>query len=98
MDRYLYLGTLHYLTSVYLRIIGAYYIFYFIFLIHITNTPITRSKNIDHKFCFVKEKVVESLISVEHKPTTSMLTNPLTKDLPIYVFQEHVTRMGLLGA
>ena len=29
---------------------------------------------------------------------TSMLAYPLTKALPIYVFQEHVTRMGLLGA
>ena len=56
------------------------------------------SKNIDVKFIFVKEKVVESLIPVEHTPTTSMLAGPLTKVLPIYVFQEHVTRMGLLGA
>ena len=36
MDRYLYLGTLYYLTSVYLRKIGTHHIF----LIHITNTPI----------------------------------------------------------
>ena len=40
MDRYPYLGTLYYLTSVYLRKIGSYYIFDCIFLIHITNTPI----------------------------------------------------------
>ena len=56
------------------------------------------SKHIDVKFFFVKEKVAESLISVEHMPTTSMLVDPLTKNLPICVFQEHVTRMGLLGA
>ena len=55
-------------------------------------------KHIDVKFFFVKEKVAESLISVEHMPTTSMLVGPLTKDLPICMFQEHVTRMGLLGA
>ena len=48
----------------------------------------SRSKHIDVKFFFVKEKVVESLISVEHTPTTSMLADPLTKDLPICVFQE----------
>ena len=30
--------------------------------------------------------------------TTSMLVDPLTKDLPICVFQEYVTRMGLLRA
>ena len=58
----------------------------------------SRSKHIDVKFHFVKENVVKSLISVEHTPTTSMFADPLTRDLPICVFQEHVTRMGLLGA
>ena len=32
----------------------------------------SRFKHIDVKFFFVKEKVAESLISVEHTPTTSM--------------------------
>ena len=59
---------------------------------------ISRSKHIDVKFIFVKEKVVESLISVENTLTTSMLADLLTKGLPICVFQEHVTCMGLLGA
>ena len=36
MDQYLYLGTLYYLTSVYLCRIGTHHIFYHIFLIHIT--------------------------------------------------------------
>ena len=58
----------------------------------------SRSKHIDIKFYFVKEKVAESLITTEHTPTSSMLADPLTKDLPICVFQEHVSRMGLLGA
>ena len=58
----------------------------------------SHSKHIDVKFFFVKEKVAESLISIEHTPTISMLENPLTKGLPICVFQEHVTLMGLLGA
>ena len=63
------------------------------------NTRITsRSKHIDVKFFFVKEKVAKSLISVKHTPMTSMLADPLTKGLPIYMFQEHVTGMGLLGA
>ena len=63
------------------------------------NTKSTsRSKYIDVKFYFVKEKVEESPISIEHTPTTSMLADTLTKDLPICVFQEHVTRMELLGA
>ena len=58
----------------------------------------SRSKHIDVKFLFVKEKVAESLILFEHKPTTSMLADPLTKGLPICVFQEQVTRMRLLRA
>ena len=45
------------------------------------------SKHIDVKFFFVKEKVAESLISIQHMPTTSMLVDPLTKGLPICVFQ-----------
>ena len=44
------------------------------------------SKHIDVKFFFVKEKVAEFLILVEHTPTTSMLEDPLTKGLPICVF------------
>ena len=58
----------------------------------------SRSKHIDVKFFFVKEKVAESLLSVEHMPMISILVDPLTKGLPICVLQEHVTRMGLLGA
>ena len=56
------------------------------------------SKHIDLKFLFVKEKVAKSLILVAHMSTTSMLVDPVTKGLPICVFQEHVTHMGLLGA
>ena len=39
----------------------------------------SHSKHIDVKFFFVKEKIAESFISVEHMPTTSMLADPLTK-------------------
>ena len=58
----------------------------------------SRSKHIDVKFYFDKEKVAESLISVEHMLATSMLADPITKGLPICVFHEHLTRMRLLGA
>ena len=58
----------------------------------------SRYKHIDVKFFFMKEKVAESLILVEHTPMTSMLADPLTKGLPICVFQEHITCTGLLGA
>ena len=46
----------------------------------------SRPKHIDVKFFFVKNKVTESLILVEHKPTTSMLVDLLTKGLLICVF------------
>ena len=47
---------------------------------------------------FVKENVTESLIDVQYISTQSMLADPLTKGLPIAMFQEHVSQMGLLGA
>ena len=59
---------------------------------------ISRSKHIDVKFYFVKEKVAESLIDIGHMSTKSMLADPLTKGLPIIAFQEHVSQMGLLEA
>ena len=58
----------------------------------------SRSKHIDMMFFFVKEKVAQSFISVEHTTMTNMLADPLTKDLPICVFQKRVTYMRLLGA
>ena len=58
---------------------------------------ISRSKHIDVKFYFVKEKVVKSLIDIEHMSTKGMLADPLTKSLPIVVFHEHVSQMRLLG-
>ena len=58
----------------------------------------SHSKHIDVKFYFVKEKVAESLIDIEHMSTKGMLADPLTKGLSIAVFQEHVSQMGLLEA
>ena len=55
----------------------------------------SRSKHIDVKFYFVKEKVLESFILVEYTPITNILVDLLTKGLHICVFQEHVTCMGL---
>ena len=42
--------------------------------------------------------MAESLIDIEHMSTKGMLADPLTKGLPIVVFHEHVSQMGLLGA
>ena len=46
----------------------------------------SRFKHIYVKLFFVKEKVVDSLISIEHTPTTSMLVDPLTKGLFYLLF------------
>ena len=59
---------------------------------------IYRSKHIDVKFYFVKKKMVEFLIDIEHMSTKGMLADPLTKGLPIVVFHEHVSQRGLLEA
>ncbi|KAL5752822.1 hypothetical protein ACOSQ2_023329 [Xanthoceras sorbifolium] len=56
----------------------------------------SRSKHIDIKFLFVREKVMESVICVEHISTGLMLADPLTKGLAPRVFQEHATHMGLI--
>ena len=51
----------------------------------------SRSKHINVKFYFVKEKVVESLIDIEHMSTKGMLAVPLIKGLPIVMFHEHIS-------
>ena len=54
-------------------------------------------KYIDVKYFVVREKVEEGLISVVHMPTYIMVVDPLTKALPVGIFDEHVSHMGLLG-
>ncbi|KAH9714963.1 Integrase catalytic domain-containing protein [Citrus sinensis] len=55
----------------------------------------SRSKHIDIKYLFVREKIALSCVSVEYIPTELMLADPLTKALAPKVFREHVTHMGL---
>lgn len=56
----------------------------------------SRSKHIDIKYLFVREKIMASYINVEHISTEQMLADPLTKGLTPKVFQEHVAHMGLI--
>ena len=56
------------------------------------------ARYIDVKYFVVKEKVEEGLITVVHMLTYNMVANPLTKALPIGIFEEHVSRMRLLGS
>ena len=60
------------------------------------NKSATRSKHFDIKYLFVREKVREFQTRIEYIATGHMLANPLTKGLPIGVYQCHVTHMGLV--
>ena len=55
-----------------------------------------RFKHIDINLYFVKENVAKGIIDI-YTATANMLTDLLTKGLPVWVFEEHVSRMGLLG-
>jgi hypothetical protein len=52
-------------------------------------------KHIDIRFYFVKEKIQDQTISLEHISTKKMIEDPLTKGLPPSVFREHLAGMGL---
>ena len=60
------------------------------------NRSATRSKHFDIKYLFVREKVREFQTRIEYTATEHMLADPLTKGLPIGVYQRHVTHMGLV--
>ena len=60
------------------------------------NRSVTRSKHFDIKYLFVREKVREFQTRIEYTATGHMLAYPLTKGLPIGVYQRHVTHMGLV--
>ncbi|GJW43781.1 putative RNA-directed DNA polymerase [Tanacetum coccineum] len=49
---------------------------------------------LDTKYLFVRERVEEQRICIEHIRTLEMLADPLTKGLPPKVFQGHVAKMG----
>ena len=60
------------------------------------NRSATHSKHFDIKYLFVREKVREFQTRIEYTATEHMLADPLTKGLPIGVYQRHVTHMGLV--
>ena len=60
------------------------------------NRSATCSKHFDIKYLFVREKVRKFQTLVEYTATGHMLADPLTKGLPIGVYQRHVTHMGLV--
>ena len=60
------------------------------------NRSATRSKHFDIKYLFVREKFWEFQTRIEYTATGHMLADPLTKGLPIGVYQSHVTHMSLV--
>ncbi|KAF7826891.1 Retrovirus-related Pol polyprotein from transposon TNT 1-94 [Senna tora] len=56
-----------------------------------------RTKHFHVKFLFVKEKIVEAQTCIVHIPSEHMLADPLTKGLPVGVFKNHVTHIGVIN-
>ena len=50
---------------------------------------------LDTKYLFVRERVEENNLCIEHISTNDMLADPMTKGLPPKVFEDHVSKMGL---
>jgi hypothetical protein len=54
------------------------------------------TKHIDIKYFVVKDRVQDQTVEIEHISIKQMLTDPLTKDLTLNIFRDHVADMGLL--
>ena len=56
------------------------------------------AKHIDIKYLFVRLRIQDQTIKIEHISTTQMLADPLTKGLPPSMFKEHANGMGLVDS
>jgi hypothetical protein len=59
------------------------------------NKKTKAAKHFNSRFYVVKKKIQDQTISLEHISTKKMITDPLTKGLPLSVFREHLADMGL---
>jgi transposase InsO family protein len=55
----------------------------------------SRSKHIDIKYLAIRERIKEKKVVIEHVSTELMITDPLTKGMPLLKFKDHVAKMGL---
>lgn len=64
---------------------------------HIASNPVVsaKSKHIDIRLHFVREKIEEGSIELKYLPTESMTADVLTKALAKPNFERHVTQLGL---
>lgn len=60
------------------------------------NKRTSASRIMDVKYLVVRDRVKNEEIIIEHIDSQSMIADPLTKALPVGVFKDHVTRMGLV--
>ena len=54
-----------------------------------------RSKHIEIKYHFVRDKVAEGIVEIQYCPTTEMIADMLTKALPKDVFAKLRVMIGL---
>jgi hypothetical protein len=59
---------------------------------------ISRSKYIDIKYLSVRENIKIHEVSIEHISTELMITDPLTKNLPVKKFKSHVVHVRLINS
>jgi hypothetical protein len=66
--------------------------------IDIANNPVDhqRTKHIDVRYHFTREKVKEEILKLEHCPTKEMLADLLTKPLPKPQTDELTIKLGLV--
>ena len=55
----------------------------------------SRRKHIDIKYLAIRERVKEKKVVIEHISIELMIIDPLTKDMPLLKFKDHVMNMGL---
>nr|XP_028952478.1 uncharacterized protein LOC114822309 [Malus domestica] len=62
----------------------------------LNNKQSSVNRLMDIKYRSVSEDVKSGLLVIKHINTGSMITDPLTKPLPVAVFKQHVAKMGVL--
>ncbi|RVW89844.1 Retrovirus-related Pol polyprotein from transposon TNT 1-94 [Vitis vinifera] len=55
----------------------------------------SQRKHIDIKYLAIRERVKEKKVVIEHISIELMIVDPLTKDMPLLKFKDHVVNMGL---